>query len=432
MIYKEALEYLDSLASFGIRLGLMRIERLTELLGRPQEAYPTIHITGSNGKGSTAAMTAAALTASGLRTGLFTSPHLVSYTERMQVDGVPVGEADFARTMDAVKRAAERMTAEGMESPTTFEVLTAQAFLWFAEQKVDYAVIEVGLGGLLDSTNIITPVVSAITNVVLEHADRCDGTLEGVARHKAGIIKPDVPVVTAAQGEPLEIIRREAAAKNAPLYVLDESFSVESGAVSEQGRALSFSAPGEGFSAWPCMLSLTGAYEAENAAVALMLLALLAKRDGRVSMEAARGALAAVRWPGRFELMKVGGRRVVVDGAHNPAGMAALRRSLDEAFPSEPRVFLLGLLGDRDIGAMLAALLRPEDRVVVTSPVSERAADPEAVAALLGGRAEAERDRERALSRALALTETDGLLCCAGSLYLIGPLMPLLSERREL
>lgn len=432
MTYRQALEYLDSLASFGIRLGLARIERLTELLGLPQTAYPTVHITGSNGKGSTAAMTAAALTASGLRTGLYTSPHLVSYTERMQVEGVPISDADFARTMAAVKQAAERMTAEAMESPTAFEVLTAQAFLWFAEQEVDYAVIEVGLGGLLDSTNVITPVVSAVTNVVLEHADRCDGTLEGVARHKAGIIKPGVPVVTAARGMPLDIIRREAAAKKAPLHVLGADFSVESRALSEGGRMLSFSAPEEGYSAWPCPLSLTGAYEAENAALALMMLTLLAKRDGRVSMEAARAALAAVRWPGRFELMRLGGRRVVVDGAHNPAGMAALRRSLDETFPSGPRVFLLGLLGDRDVDAMLSALLRPEDRVVVTAPASERAAAPEEIAARLGGRGEPERDYESALSKALALTPEDGVLCCTGSLYFIGPLMPILTAQKEL
>ena len=167
MTYQQALDYLASLNTFGMRLGLSRIQRLAEILGNPQDKYRTVHITGTNGKGSVSALTAAALTASGLRTGLFTSPHLVTYNERMRVDGADISNEDFARVLTRTREAAERMLAEGEESPTQFEVLTASAFLYFAEQKVDYAVVEVGLGGLLDSTNIIMPVATAITNVTL-------------------------------------------------------------------------------------------------------------------------------------------------------------------------------------------------------------------------------------------------------------------------
>ena len=172
MDYKESLSYLESLNVFGSKLGLSRIERLTELLGHPERRYRTVHVTGTNGKGSVSAMTAAILTESGFRTGLYTSPHLTSYTERFVIDGEPASEADFAAAISAAKEAAEAMLAEGAEQPTEFEVLTAAAFYYFAEKHVDYAVIEVGLGGLLDSTNVIMPEVAVITNVAMEHADR--------------------------------------------------------------------------------------------------------------------------------------------------------------------------------------------------------------------------------------------------------------------
>ena len=193
MRYQEALAWLEELSRFGIQLGLRRMERLAQLLGNPERRYRIVHVTGTNGKGSVSAMMAAALSRCGIATGLYTSPHLVSYTERMGINGRAISEADFARTLTRVRQAVETMTAAGEESPTQFEVLTAQAFLWFAEEKTEYAVVEVGLGGLLDSTNIIFPDLTIITNVTLEHADRCGGTLEGVARHKAGIIKEGVP-----------------------------------------------------------------------------------------------------------------------------------------------------------------------------------------------------------------------------------------------
>ena len=218
MDYKESLSYLESLNVFGSKLGLSRIERLVELLGHPERRYGTVHVTGTNGKGSVSAMTAAILTESGFRTGLYTSPHLTSYTERFVIDGELADEADFAAAISAAKEAAEAMLAEGLEQPTEFEVLTAAAFYYFAEKHVDYAVIEVGLGGLLDSTNVIMPEVAVITNVAMEHADRCGGTLEGVAHHKAGVIKRGVPVVTAAEGMTLDVVRRKAAEEGSEIF----------------------------------------------------------------------------------------------------------------------------------------------------------------------------------------------------------------------
>ncbi len=433
MTYRQALDYLASLNTFGIRLGLSRIRRLAELLGNPQDRYRTVHVTGTNGKGSVSVMTASALSASGLRTGLYTSPHLLIYNERIRVNDVEISDGDFARILTRTRDAAQRMIDGGEESPTQFEVLTAAAFLYFAEQAVDYAVIEVGLGGLLDSTNIIVPAVAAITNVTLEHADVCGGTLSGVAEHKAGIIKEGVPVVTAARDMPLEVIRRQATERNAPLYVGGEDFIAKRLSRRPEGQTIAFSAPGLSVEDWKYELPMGAAYQAENSAVAAALLAVLSQQDERVSMEAAGGAFARASWPGRFERMDVGTQKIIVDGAHNPAGMKALRESLDEVFPREPRLFLLGILHDKAIDEMLDTLLRPEDAVVVTQPDSERAEPAERLAeavAKRGGTAIVEPDRGRALARALSEAK-DAVLCCTGSLYLIGELRAGITERKE-
>ena len=424
MIYQQALDYLASLNKFGMRLGLSRILRLAELLGNPQDAYKTIHITGTNGKGSVSALTAAALSASGLRTGLFTSPHLSKYNERMRVDGADISDEDFVRVLARTRDAAEQIIAEGGESPTQFEVLTAAAFLYFAEQKVDYAVIEVGLGGLLDSTNIITPVACVITNVALEHADMCGGTLAGVAEHKAGIIKEGVPVVTAAKGMPLDVIRRTAREKRAPLYVMGEDFALRELSQTAKGQMLSLDAPALSLSDCRYTISLVAPYQAENSAVAVMLLSVLAQNDARISLSEAMQSFLRTAWPGRFERMDVGTQKVIVDGAHNPAGAKALREALDSVFPAAPRVLLLGILHDKAVEEILDILLRPEDVVIVTQPDSERAELPERLLRLVRERArqaEAEPDRGRALARAFAAAKGK-LLCCTGSLYLIGDL----------
>lgn len=424
MTYQQALDYLASLNKFGMRLGLSRILRLAELLGNPQDAYKTIHITGTNGKGSVSALTAAALSASGLRTGLFTSPHLFKYNERMRVDGADISDEDFVRVLARTRDAAEKMIAEGGESPTQFEVLTAAAFLYFAEQKVDYAVIEVGLGGLLDSTNIIAPVACVITNVALEHADMCGGTLAGVAEHKAGIIKEGVPVVTAAKGMPLDVIRRTAREKRAPLYVMGEDFALRGLSQTVEGQTLSLDAPALSLSDCRYAISLAAPYQAENSAVAVTLLLVLAQNDTRISTSKAVQSFLRTAWPGRFERMDVGTQKVIVDGAHNPAGAKALREALDSVFPAEPRVFLLGILHDKAVEEILDILLRPEDVVVVTQPDSERAESPERLLQSVrkhARQAEAEPDRGRALAHAFAAAKGK-LLCCTGSLYLIGDL----------
>ena len=425
MDYKESLSYLESLNVFGSKLGLSRIERLTELLGHPERRYRTVHVTGTNGKGSVSAMTAAILTESGFRTGLYTSPHLTSYTERFVIDGEQASEADFAAAISAAKEAAEAMLAEGLEQPTEFEVLTAAAFRYFSEKHVDYAVIEVGLGGLLDSTNVIMPEVAVITNVAMEHADRCGGTLEGVAHHKAGIIKRGVPVVTAAEGMTLDIVRRKAAAEGSEIFAYGEDFRAAAGA-----EGIDFSSKDSG--AVHYALALGGAYQRQNAALAIRTAMLLAEKHRAVTHETIARALKSVAWPGRFERFTLEGVRIVVDGAHNPAGAAALKESLDATFAGEKRVLLLGILEDKDYRAMLRTLVRADDRVVITPPASSRAGDPENLARIareITREVEVVPAADAALSRALDRAAGRRILCAAGSLYLIGNLRRLLLER---
>lgn len=432
MKYQEALAWLEELSRFGIQLGLRRMERLAQLLGNPERRYRIVHVTGTNGKGSVSAMMAAALSRCGIATGLYTSPHLVSYTERMGINGRAISEADFARTLTRVRRAVETMTAAGEESPTQFEVLTAQAFLWFAEEKTEYAVVEVGLGGLLDSTNIIFPDLTIITNVTLEHADRCGGTLEGVARHKAGIIKEGVPVVTAARGMPLNIIQQTAAQKHAPLYVAGEDFTSRFAGVAEGKQRISFAWGKAGYdSIAPYEVSLLGDHQRENAAVAIQAFRVLQTQDGRFTEAALREALRETVWPGRFEAMDIGRVRIRIDGAHNPAGIAALRTALDDYFPEDRRVFLLGILRDKDIDTMLRTLLRLEDRVMLTRPDSERAADPRELATKATAQeVRVKANPEKALAEALTMVSEDSLLVVTGSLYLVGRIRALLLQMR--
>ncbi|MFC2316664.1 MAG: bifunctional folylpolyglutamate synthase/dihydrofolate synthase, partial [Selenomonas massiliensis] len=210
MNYAESLIYLDELNTFGIRLGLARMEELCARLGNPERSYQTVHIAGTNGKGSVTQMLDAVCRAAGIRSGRYLSPHLISYTERMSVGGHDISEEAFAALLTRVRTAADAMVTAGHEHPTQFEALTALAFLYFAEEQVDVAVIETGLGGLLDSTNVIEPMLTIITNVAMDHADRCGGTLVGIAEHKAGIIQEGVPVITAATGEPLASIEQRA------------------------------------------------------------------------------------------------------------------------------------------------------------------------------------------------------------------------------
>ena len=398
MTYNESIEYLENLMTFGIKPGLKRITRLLELLDQPHKKYKTIHVTGTNGKGSVCAFLSQILKDANIKAGMFTSPHLMSYCERIKVDGIDISEDDFAKLVEQVKTCISIMTDSGYESPTEFEVLTAMAFKYFADKKVEYAVIEVGLGGLLDSTNVITPEVCVITNVANDHADKCGGDLRGIAMHKAGIIKPGVTVVTAAAGEALDIIHDAAEAVDAEVYDIDSENVIE---------------------AVNIPMSLKGAYQMTNAMLAMLAAQIL--MDYRITPDITTDALMHTQWAGRFELFNVNGKQIVIDGAHNGAGTAALRMSLDKEFPTGRRTFLFGVLKDKDIDIMIDNLFTEQDFVIVTKPNSVRAAEPEDIVNLLKAKsidAVAINDNAEAFHK--FINSDSDLLIAAGSLYLIG------------
>lgn len=379
--YDTALKWLDYLCVFGIKEGLERINQLASALGEPQKFYRTVHVAGTNGKGSVCAMLSEIFHAHGLRVGLFTSPHLESYCERIKIDGVNISEDAFAEEIFRVKDCNVHCTH--------FEALTAAAFDFFRAQSVDIAVVEVGLGGALDSTNIITPEISVITNVARDH-ENILGDIENIARNKAGIIKPRVPTVTGASGRPLEIIRQVARKKNSPLHVVTSPADVE--------------------------VNLRGEYQKFNAAIAIAAAKILGVDDSAIE----RG-LKFVTWRGRFEVVKNSAGVTIIDGAHNPDGAAALRQSLDKNFPHGRRVWLFGVLGDKNFVDMIDVLFNAGDFVIVTRPPSTRAAEPEIICSELRERGidcVSIDDNFAAVERLKNFSADVKIV--AGSLYLIG------------
>ena len=384
MTYEESLEYLNWLSIFGVKEGLERINRLIEKLNYPQNYYETIHVAGTNGKGSVSAMLAEILKASGKKVGLFTSPHLESYCERIKINGENISESEFAAQIERVKNCNVECTH--------FEALTAAAFDYFKRRAVDIAVIEVGLGGTLDSTNVITPKVAVITNVALDH-ENILGDLENIARNKAGIIKPNVPTVTGATGKPLEIIREVAQKNNSPLYEVTNPVDVK--------------------------INLRGEYQKINAAVAIKAAQVLGIADEKILI-----GLEKVKWAGRFE--KIGD--VIIDGAHNPHGAKALRQSLDKDFPTGKRNFIFGVLADKNFDEMIKILFRADDFVIVTLPNSERAAQVETICEHLNLRGIKNIGVENLNDAVEKLLNCEGIKIAAGSLYLIGDIRKILTS----
>ena len=417
MNYQESLGYLDSLGKFGIRLGMERIEGLLRELGNPEQQIKTIHVTGTNGKGSVSSMITNILLAANLKTGKFTSPHLVKYNERITINGQDIDDDSFADLLTIVKTAADSVVAKGVcEQPTQFEVLTAAAFLYFALENVDYAVIEVGMGGLWDSTNVITPIVSVITNVSLDHTDRCGKTVERIAMQKAGIIKENVPVVTAAEGDDaLGPIKAVAMFKQAKLYIYGRAFwgtEVES---SMEGQTFTLHA-GEYYSS-DYSIRLPGEHQIANTSVAIVAAKLVSKQDDRINELALHIGVANTVWPGRLERIAQA-PDVILDGAHNPAGAEALRKALDKYYPEGKRIFVLGMMGDKDMTGVISRLIRPMDIVyTVKADDGARAAAAEELAGLVGVQALAMSSLADAYEAAVSRADSDSVVCICGSLY---------------
>ena len=432
MDYPEMLARLEGLGRFGMKLTLDRMAAMMEILGHPENRLRAVHVAGTNGKGSTVAMLDAILRAAGLRTGRWTSPHLEDFRERLVLDGLPVAGERLADAFTRVWAAVEEVKDSPAGHPTQFEAATASAFLVLAEAAPEAAVIEVGLGGRHDATNVITPLVAVITPLALDHTDRLGADLASIAAEKAGIIKPGGVVVSAPQEpEALEVIRAAGGRQGARLRLVGRDFSYQLMAASEEGTwAHLRGARNYGL----VRINLLGAHQAVNAAVAVAAAEALAEEAGlAVPPAAVKRGLEEVVWPGRLEVI---GRSplVVMDGAHNPHGMRALRRALFEVFRRERADLLFGALENRPVEEM-AEIIAPAARRVVVAPVpggTAPSADPARVKAAFAAQgipAEAASDPEEALAAALSGLPPGGLLCVCGSLYLVGAVRRLWRSR---
>ena len=407
----------------GLKNGLENTRALLAALGHPEERFRSVHIAGTNGKGSTAALVERALRQAGYRTGLYTSPYLCRYQERIRVNGVPIDDGALVRITGRLAEIAGELTGRGIY-PTTFELGTALCFEYFREAGVEAAVIEVGLGGRFDSTNVITPEVSLLAAIGLDHMKTLGDTLSQIAGEKAGIIKPGVPAAAQAQGdEVLDVFRAACRERGSALYVAPEPEVLE---ITARGSRFALELPFLGRGEYE--IRLPGRHQLKNASLALYGLDLLHARGfDRLTADNLRAGLAAARWPGRLEWLD----GILLDGAHNPQGAQSLRDYLDEHFPDAPVTLLTGMMADKQIRECAAILAPCAQRVVATQVAYERAAPATAVGEIFAGfgvKTEVEPDLARALELARAHTEPDGVTVCAGSLYLVGDVRNLLVD----
>lgn len=413
---------------------LDRTRALLAAVGDPHLALKVVHVTGTKGKGSTAMMVAAILRQLGLRVGLFTSPHLVHVRERIQVDGRPIPPAAFAARMNEMAGflQAAREGPEGSH-PTFFETMTALGFLHFVRRKVDYAVVEVGLGGRLDSTNVVQPLSTVITNVGLDHTDRLGDTVAKIAVEKAGILKQCIPAVTAAtHPDAVRVIEARARELGSPLRRVGREIEVRgvAPATIDGLPAVRCSIETDRRAWGRLVVRAAGAHQAANAATAIAAIEDLSPAPFRECRRAAAEALSTITLPGRVELV----RRdpdVIVDTAHNPVSMASLRATLEDHFPGRPAVLVLGLSKDKDVDGILREVLPAASAVVFTKAPHPRAADPEdllarARALAPGLAARATEDPRAALRLARTTCDEGDLLVVTGSFFLAGELYPLL------
>ncbi len=434
--YQQALDYLYSFIDYETmhqlrqpaNYDLRRMDEVLERLGKPHLAARTVHIAGTKGKGSTAAMIASALAASGYKTGLYTSPHLIDLRERFRVDGRLISQVELVELVDRLKPEVTAVNKKASYGRlTTFELLTALAFLYFAQEGVDFQVVEAGLGGRLDATNVVRPEVCVITSINLDHTDVLGDSLAKIAAEKAGIIKPGVVVVISPQpGEAAEVIEEACRQNGAQLIRVGAEVTWQSLGF-ENGKQLLRVSGGAG--SYRLRLPLLGRYQMENAATAVAALEVLAGRRFDITPESIAVGLNQVSWPGRFQILRER-PLVVADGAHNPAAAGELKQSIEHYFgsiaggrPSGRAILVIGVSVDKDLAGIVRELSPLFETVVATRSRHPRAMGTAPVVAEFGRygiEARAAETVPQALALALSLADEDAFICITGSLFVVG------------
>jgi dihydrofolate synthase/folylpolyglutamate synthase len=419
--YSDAINYIEQIQAFGSKPGLCRIKRLLEVLGNPQEHLKIIHVAGTNGKGSTCTMLEAILEKQGYSVGVYTSPHLVKYNERIKINTIPISDLEFSDLTEAVIKQCEQMIKQGFEQPTTFEVITAIAFCYFYAKQVDYLLLEVGLGGRFDATNVIgSPILSIITSIGMDHMDYLGHTLEAIASEKGGIIKKNSPTVLYLQSkEVYNVINDICIDKNSKLYYLTtRQIHIESNNLDKT----IFSIHTDYYDYNNITLSMIGDYQLYNASTVLLAVEALRDLDIEISEQAILKGLEQVRWPGRMELISTK-PYILLEGAHNFDGIQMLVDYIKNHLSQKNITLLIGVLKDKEYQTMMALLIPVVNQVVVTQPLSHRALDFEQFYNIVnhyGLPTYKEKDVGKALTIAKEITKIDEVIICAGSLYLIG------------
>ncbi|MBU3937415.1 MAG: bifunctional folylpolyglutamate synthase/dihydrofolate synthase, partial [Proteobacteria bacterium] len=428
MDYQEAWTFLDNLQFFKIKLGLESMNQFLESVGNPHRGLRFVHVAGTNGKGSVSTTMQTILTGAGYKVGLYTSPHLSSVRERFRINDRFISEEAFAKQASVIREVL------GERQITYFEFATALALLWFVEEQVDVAILEVGMGGRLDATNVVTPLVSVITNVSMDHEQYLGNTLAAVAFEKAGVIKPGIPVVAGVGADDsLTVVAQVCLERKAPLFLLGREF--EAVRASEGSWEYKGITPSHSLTGLQCRLK--GGYQIGNGALALAALETIATLLP-VTEEAIRQGLLSVTWPGRLEYFCLTDgkevdcpaesatchsnslRRYLLDGAHNPAGVESLRDSLVSEFGYDRLILVWGCMADKDVAATLTSIAPLADRIIFTRPESERSATVEQLTAILSDeerhKATGTATVSEAMTVAVDMAKSGDLICVAGSL----------------
>jgi len=438
MDYLQTMDFIKNLTTFGINLGLNRIRELLKRLDNPQTKIRVIHIGGTNGKGSTSAILQSILKHAGNSVGMFSSPHLNDYRERIRINDELISPEDVVEGISIIRPVLEEMLREGLEHPTEFEVSTALALLYFAEKQPDFVIMEVGLGGEIDSTNVVWPLISVLTSIGMDHMDYLGNSIEEITRVKAGIIKKEVPVVTSAdKPESLQIIEEVAGEACSRLIRVGQDITLQ---VNKE-KHFSFNYRGLRNN-YDCLeLSLYGEHQFVNAATAIGVYEILCDYPekssfSKMSETAVREGLENVRWPGRLELVSEN-PKILIDGAHNVDGMKTLAKALVDystnAFKRNRLILCFGMLGDKEIEKALEIILPMADEIIVTKPDSPRAGDWKYLASLAlryldSDKIHIEEDPIRAAREGLKRTRPGDMLCITGSLYMLAPVRKYLLE----
>lgn len=443
--YLEALQWIHGLGRFGIKPGLERITALLEVLGNPQQMVTFVHIAGTNGKGSTAVMLASMLQSAGYKIGLYTSPFLLSFTNRMAVNGTDIDQEELIELVDLICPLVDKISSDSkLGAMTEFEVVTALALTYFARRKVDLVVLEVGLGGRLDATNVVSPLLSIITNVSLEHTDVLGDTVEEITEEKAGIIKRGRPLITAAE-DPVVLsglkerclqlgasFKRVYSPRDGKPCSPSEKPCAALQEITPEGQLFSYH--GYNLQLDDLFIPLRGSYQVANALTALAAVEMLKKEGFLVDEKALRSGLAATVWPGRLELLSKE-PLLIIDGAHNPGAIEKLSEALPCYFNYQRLILVIGMLADKDTAAMLEHILPLADSVVFTRPVLPRAADPADIAAFAKEHFNLQKEHyviaehEAALEKAFELATVEDAVLVTGSLYTVSDIRAYFKQR---